>query len=390
MNICVDSRSYAFFKRKEGARRLSDTLIRFLLAYETKNPVYLLFRNDDRVPEMSLPENFQIKKTQAFSSFDLKGQTFEQKTLPLFLNKIGCDLYLNPYFTLPLERKFPAVINIDDMIPYIVANKMHDIIPASHTFSSADLQFNSFKKRYAKSADIISVISERTKNDIVKFWGIPPDKIKVIYTYIDDLFYTSYSQEDLASFRRSYNLPDEYVLYVGTLEPRKNVIGILKSIHRLREHYKIDIPIVFLGPKGQHYKEHFQEHCKKLLNYSGVYEFSTFLPKEVMPLFYQCATLLLYPSFYEGFGLPVLEAMVSNIPVVTSDKGSLPEVYGDAACVCDPFSAESIADCLYHVLTDLEYRKKLVRNGSLQCKHFTQKKWNDKYYKEIYSQFIAN
>jgi glycosyltransferase involved in cell wall biosynthesis len=212
------------------------------------------------------------------------------------------------------------------------------------------------KFRYAcNNADIIIAISEQTKQDIVHFYGINPSKISVAYQTCNQVF----QDWSLPTIDLNFELPDAYMLYVGSVIERKNLYRIVEAMSLLPKSSLL--PLVVVGSGGAYLKK-----VKDLIHSKGLDNKIIFIEKliyEQLPQLYRNATLFLYPSEYEGFGIPVIEALFSKTPVITSNVSCLPEAAGKDSILVNPKSAEAIADGIQQVLNDSLLRKKMVENG---------------------------
>ena len=217
------------------------------------------------------------------------------------------------------------------------------------------------KWRYAcKHADHIVAISESTRQDVLRFYDVPEDRVSVVYQPIQRLFYTPQSEPRTLAEHTIPNLPQDYILYVGSVNSRKNLLGILQAMEQLPE--DIRLPLVVVG-NGREYKQRVLEyvvkhHLEKHIIWAG-----SIVDNRALQALYQCAALFVYPSFYEGFGLPVVEALLSRCPVVTSNVSSLPEASGPSTLQAEPTSTDSIADCMQRLLTDSDLRQHVVNEG---------------------------
>ena len=177
---------------------------------------------------------------------------------------------------------------------------------------------------------------------------------------------------NVEDFRLKNNLPSKMILNVGTLEPRKNVVSLIKAFEKLKQKGYKDYKLVIAGEKGWLYKQIFKEvehrDLKKEILFLGV------VKDEDLPMLYNCADMFVYPSLYEGFGLPPLEAMACGIPVITSNTSSLPEVIGDAGIMVDPGDVNSLCEAMYNVLTDKELRCQMSKKGLKRAKLFSWEK----------------
>jgi glycosyltransferase involved in cell wall biosynthesis len=220
---------------------------------------------------------------------------------------------------------------------------------------------------YCRRATHIIAISEQTRRDLVSAYGIPAEKITVIYEAADSRF-RAQSPQAIAAARARYQLPERYLLFVGTIEPRKNLIRLLAAFEQLHAENLID-GLVIVGKPGWLYDDFFAAlECSPS---KVAVVFPGYVPDEDLPAVYAGAQALVMPSLYEGFGLPVLEAMACGAPVACSDGSSLPEVAGDAALFFDPTSVDAISDGLDRILRDPGLQADLRDRGLRRANQFS-------------------
>ncbi len=244
-----------------------------------------------------------------------------------------------------------SIVTIHDLI-YLVYPK---------TFSYVDRSIFNYKFRYScNNADHIVAVSESTKWDIVNYFNIDPIKIEVIYQACNRLFGKLKTKEEINTILKNYNLPSEYVLYVGSVIERKNLVTIIESYDILPESKRI--PLVIVG-KGKKYKKRVQDRINDLHLEKYVHWIDNMDSNDELQCLYQQASLFIYPSLYEGFGIPVIEAMINKTPVITSNTSSLPEAGGPSAWYIDPLSAEQMAYGIEKILTDTSQQEKMKEGG---------------------------
>lgn len=263
-----------------------------------------------------------------------------------------------------LSNELPFSINKIDIKTVVT---IHDLIfeHFPHHYPGVDRKVYDVKSKFAvNNADVIIAASESTRLDIIKFYEADEKKIKVIYQNCDDIFYSTHN------YQLNYNLPSEYILYVGSITERKNILAICKAYSLLDKHKRV--PCVLVGNGGT-----YSTQVKEFLAENHLENYFIFLenvPTEHLPQLYKNALCFIYPSLYEGFGIPVLEAMVSGCPVITSMRSSLPEVGGTAAWYIDPEAPADIADKLMAVISSSDVRREMINSGSEQIKKFEKKK----------------
>ncbi len=270
------------------------------------------------------------------------------------------------------------VLWVPDPRPAPVSEKCKKII-TFHDLSFEDFKYSfNFKtrcwhrilrpKKEAQEADKIITVSKFTQNQLVMEYDIPAEKIEVIYEAAADYLQPLNIPKSFEIVKRRYNLPDEYFLCLSTVEPRKNTKGVIETFIKWLEETKADVTLVIAGQANP---EIFAS--TKLRDHPNIMRIG-FITEETKALLYQHALAFLYPSFYEGFGLPILEAMQCGTPVITSDATSMPEVAGNAAILVNPNSTKELTNAMHQVYRDDLLRKDLIEKGFKQAKKFSWKK----------------
>lgn len=292
-------------------------------------------------------------------------------TLPFQLKNSDFDIIINPS-SIPTFFKFKQkyIITIHDLTPII--------FPETHRAGKGFI-YKYLLPKTVKEADCIVADSLSTKNDIVKYLSIPPEKISVIYPGIDSRFKVIKRRFIINAIKKKYKLPDKFILSVGTLEPRKNIVNLIKAFNLIKA--KDPIYLVIVGIKGWKHQKIFETVANSRAKQRII--FTDYVDDEDLPGFYNLGLLLAYPSLYEGFGLPCLEAMACGCPVITSNISSMPEVCGSAAYYINPHSTNSIYSGLEKVLKNKMIRKRLSLEGLNQAKKFSWKKTVEEFLKII-------
>ena len=283
---------------------------------------------------------------------------WEQIVLPIYSRKDRLDLFHYTDHALSLlSRKCPIIITVHD-IAYI---RFPDLLNKARQVYKKYILMESIKR-----ASIIIADSYSTKRDIVEFFGINGKKIKVVHLGVESRFRPVSNVEE---YRLKNKLPSKMILNVGTLEPRKNVVTLMKAFKKLMEKDVDGYKLVIAGDKGWLYEQIFNEvehsDLKKEILFLGV------VKDEDLPMLYNCADIFVYPSLYEGFGLPPLEAMACGIPVITSNTSSLPEVIGDAGIMVDPTDVNSLCEAMHSVLTNKKLWQHMSNKGLERSKLFS-------------------
>ncbi len=249
---------------------------------------------------------------------------------------------------------------------------IHDLIYKTypHDFSAVDRRIYDYKFRYAcENAEKIVAVSQSTKLDIEKIYSINPAKIEVVYQTCQSNFKRLLSDNEIETVVSKYKLPDNYLLYVGSVIERKNLLGILKALDKLTG--KVELPLVVVGNGNDYLRKVKDFIAEKNLGKKVI--FTSEISFIDLPAIYQKASLFIYPSFYEGFGIPVIESLWSRTPVITSNISSLPEAAGKGAYLCNPYNDESIAEGILKILGDTEYARSLVNMGAEHVLKFESK-----------------
>lgn len=223
-------------------------------------------------------------------------------------------------------------------------------------------------KKEAMEAGKIIAVSKFTKNQLIDEYGIDKAKIRVIYEAAGDRLRPLNMPKSFEIIRRKYDLPENYFLCLSTLEPRKNTVGIIEAYLSWQERTKVQVGLVIAGRR---YPEIFSE--TKLKKHSNIH-MTGFIDEEDKALLYQHALAFIYPSFYEGFGLPILEAMQCGTPVITSDATAMPEVAGEAAILVNPNDPRELRDAMHEIYRDAKLRADLIKKGFIQAERFSWKK----------------
>ncbi|MBP9681400.1 MAG: glycosyltransferase family 4 protein [Bacteriovorax sp.] len=265
---------------------------------------------------------------------------------------------------------------------------MHDLIFLRYPefFPLIDRMVYSQKFRYAcKHSDLVLAICEQTKEDLIHFLGVDEKKIVVHYQSCDPLFYELRSTSELDSLRIKYQLHKPYIINVGAFEERKNQLGLLEAYGEMA--HLIEEDLVFIG-KGKKYRAQVIQKTNELKLNSRVHFFDH-VSFEELPLFYQAAKILCFPSLFEGFGIPITEALFSKIPVITSFGSCFPESAGPNSYFIDPLSRSSIADGLVKILSNQKTQEQMISRGYEYVQRFHRRE-STTHLMDIYTQLTAN
>ncbi len=299
--------------------------------------------------------------------------------IPSRLSSLALSLSPNPLISGYLERCFgsPDLVQGTNYLVYCCRNSKRAITIHDLTFIKYPNYVDSFVKHYEKRikqclkwTDLVLTVSETSKKDIVEYLGVDPQRIYV--TPLASRYSPGYlSDKVIEKLETStdFDFSKPYLLFVSTIEPRKNITSIISAFNLLKQKHKIEHHLVLIGRKGWNYESIFA--ALENSPWSDRIHHLDYLSDELVALFYSKADAFIYPSYYEGFGLPVLEAMTLGTPVITSNTSSLPEVAGDAALFVDPNDPSSLAEAILRVLSDSQLRDELISKGKERAKLYS-------------------
>jgi glycosyltransferase involved in cell wall biosynthesis len=352
MRIGIDARKLHDF----GIGTYIRNVLRQLAHLDRETEFVLLCRPEDVRVLQSLGANFRPVAETA-RNYSLA----EQFRIPIALKRAGVTLFHATHYVLPPLVLCRSVVTIHDCIHLMFPQ----YLPSRFALEYARASMSAASRRATR----ILTVSESSKRDIIKFLGTDPDKIDVIYNAYDDRFGIEPREEDVVRVRERYQLHSEFVLYAGNVKPHKNLERLIEAFHLVRNRGLDHLKLVLIGDDISKYAAlRHAVHRHQLHKYV---RFLGYLPEETLAVMYRLAGVFVFPSLYEGFGLPPLEAMASGTPVVTSNVSSLPEVAGDAAVLVDPYDPEAIADGIYRVLADERLRRELRRKGLARARQFS-------------------
>jgi glycosyltransferase involved in cell wall biosynthesis len=343
---------------KAGIGRYAESLVRALIARQRGR--YAVFYNQGR----------RAKPLEGLGTIPTRTVRAGYKPWRMavwlgHLAQIGFDslvpdaelFHATEHLLLPL-KEVPTVLTVHDMIFQMFPEHQKRL---NYWYLNATMPI------YCRRADAIITVSESSKRDIVTSYGLDAGKIRVVYEAAAPEF-TPASTSAIEGVRRRYGLPEQYLLHVGTIEPRKNLARLTEALQKLRD-AGLRIPLVVVGGKGWLYQDFF-ERLEGLPVADSVL-FPGYVPANDLPTVYCAARLAIMASVYEGFGLPLLEAMACGTPVVSSNSSSLPEVGGDAALYFDPYDIDAMAGAIHSAWTDSELREHLKQLGLVRSSEFS-------------------
>jgi glycosyltransferase involved in cell wall biosynthesis len=317
-------------------------------------------RNADFVPRQ---ENFIKWVTSISYENHLTRDLWEQGYLPLKLHRHKIDIYHGPNYVLPIFTKAGTVLTAYDMISFATPEWYKPI---------SRFRVQKLLKLSAKKANKTIAGSENSKRDIIKILRVPEEKIKVVYIGINDIYRPINDKHKLDSVKTRYDIADRFILHVGSLNPRKNIPRLIDAYSRLPAKIMEEYQLVIAGKRSWRADEIFAK--AKQFGPEERIAFTGFVAEDDLPLLMNAADLLAFPSLYEGFGIPPLEAMACGTPVIASNTSSIPEIVGDAALLFDPYNVEEMAAAMYRALTDEQLRYELRYKGFERINHFSWEK----------------
>jgi len=349
-----------FRPKKHGMDIVALELIKALHETDRENEYHIFVKKDADVLCLNITHPNFILHILPSMPYPL----WEQVYLPLYIKKFNLDVLHCLGNTTPLICSVPVAVTIHDLI-YLESVNMDGTMYQN---------FGNLYRRFivpaaAKNAKAIIAISHFEKNNIARQLKVSPERLKVVYNAVGNSFNTNYSQEEYKRVRKDYALPANFILFISNPSPRKNSRRVLEAFIQYRKVKPQGLPIVIMNGD--------QQLIKDVLKETNGEQFAdqVIVPKYVssrdLPLLYGEATIFLYPSLREGFGLPILEAMACGTPVITSDISAMPEVAGDAALLINPSSVKEISDAILKLDNDPALRSSLVAKGFTRSSEFS-------------------
>ncbi|MDP2726576.1 MAG: glycosyltransferase family 1 protein [Dehalococcoidia bacterium] len=356
MHIGIDYTSAV--RQGAGIGRLTRGLVQGLAQIDRENRYSLVVQG--AVPQIDLAANFRLCRWPLNER--LSHVVWHRLGLPLAVDIFTgqMDIFHSPDYLLPPVRRGARVLTVHDLTFLVVPQYAE---PKLARYLARALP-NSIQQ-----ATLVLADSENTRQDLISLLRVPPEKVAVLYAGIDPSFVPVTDTAHLAKVRAKYGLDGPFILNVGTLEPRKNLEGLLRAYALLREERNLPHRLVLAGGKGWLYEGLFRIAEEQKLG--EAVSFLGYVSDEDLPALLSLADVFVYPSFYEGFGLPPLEAMACGTPVVASRAPCLPEILGEAALFIDPTDHQDLAATILRVLEDSDLRQVLLARGRAQAAKYT-------------------
>jgi glycosyltransferase involved in cell wall biosynthesis len=354
MKIAIDARKW----RDYGIGTYVRNLVRHLAHIDRETTYFLFCDRADQATLRDLAENF-VPVVDGSAAYRIK----EHVSIPIKMHRLGADLLHSPHYVLPLLCRQPSVVTIHDCI--------HLLFP--------EYLPNRFALRYAREmmgsairrSELVLTVSEASRRDILSFYpATSPDRVEVVPNAIDEAILQDPGEEEMERVRERYQIRGRFVLYAGNIKPHKNLQRLIAAFGLLKQRPgHEDLKLLIIGDEINRYGG-----LRRSVEAVGIRQdvrFFGFVPERTLAALYRLAAAFAFPSLYEGFGLPPLEAMACGTPVITSRISSLPEVVGDAALLVDPYDVEDIASGIERVLGDEALRDGLITRGHARVKHFS-------------------
>lgn len=352
MRIGIDAR--LVFYNRAGIGQYILQLAKALTSLEFKEDTFLLLQS--RKDKSTIVENNGFIRKSLWTP---SHNRFEQTALSFEISRLGLDLLHSPDFIPPFKRNYKSVITIHDLA----------FLLYPHFLTKESARYYGQIDQAWRKTDHIIAVSETTKADSIKMLGVPEKKITVIHEAANPIYRPLPKEQVQPVVKSKYKLDPGFILFVSTIEPRKNLPGLLRAYRRLRDDYKREELLVLAGSKGWLWEEVYETVDK--LDLESHVVFLGRVPSEDLLYLYNAASLLVHPSFYEGFGLTPLEAITCGAPVIASNISSIPEVVGDAALLTDPNDIDGLTVAIWRLLTEEELRKDLICKGLKRAKKFS-------------------
>ncbi len=351
MRVGIDARLVYYSQAGIGQYILH--LVNGLAKVDTENEYLLLQSRKDDTTILEQP-NFR-----RISLWTPSHHRLERYALNVELVRLGLDVLHSPDFIPPHRPSCRSVITVHDLA----------FLLYPHFLTKESARYYGHIDQAVRWTDHIIAVSESTKRDTSQHLGVPEDKITVVYEAANPIFQPLDRDQAREQVRSRHGVDSRFILFVSTIEPRKNVPTLIRAMWQLQECYKEDVHLVLAGGRGWLFEDAFA--IVEQLNMDSRVHFVGRVSSEDLLYLYNAAEMLAHPAFYEGFGLPPLEAMACGLPVVVSNVASLPEVVGDAGLLIDPHDVDELTVAMWRTLNDGELRQEMREKGLRQAEHFS-------------------
>lgn len=353
MRIAIDARKINDF----GIGTYLRNLIKYLPSVDKESEYILLCNEHDQEQIRRLASSFALVRENA-AQYSLR----EHLSIPAKLRRLRVDLFHTPHYVLPWFTPCRAVVTVHDVI--------HLLFPQYLPSPLAGRYARFMIRRAVERAELVLTVSNASKRDLLTFFDLDPDKILVIPNGIDLSMSESLPVEALTRVKERFQISGRFLLFAGNIKPHKNLERLIAAFSQLKASPDFaDLTLIVIGDEISKYPELRRAVERHRLR--GSVRFFGFVPEPTLVALYQMADVFVFPSLYEGFGLPPLEAMANGTPVVTSNISSLPEVVGEAALTVDPYNIDDIAHAIRRLLTDRQLRARLITDGYERARGFS-------------------
>jgi glycosyltransferase involved in cell wall biosynthesis len=354
MKIAIDARKW----RDYGIGTYVRNLVRHLAQIDRETTYFLFCDRADEATLRDLAANF-VPVVEESPGYSVQ----EHLAIPLKLRKLGADLLHSPHYVLPLLCRTPSVVTIHDCIHLLFPQ----YLPNRLALTYARTMMGSAIRR----SSLVLTVSEASRSDILRFYPeADPERVEVVPNAIDEAILEHPGEEEMERVKERYQIRGRFVLYAGNIKPHKNLDRLIAAFGLLKQRGgHEDLKLLIIGDEINKYGS-----LRRRVEAAGVRQdvrFFGFVPEHTLSALYRLASVFAFPSLYEGFGLPPLEAMACGTPVLTSRISSLPEVVGDAAVLVDPYSVDDIASGLARLLDDEALRRDLIARGRAHVATFS-------------------
>jgi len=354
VKVAIDARKW----RDYGIGTYVRNLVRHLARLDRDTTYFVFCNRSDESTLRDLAENF-VPVVDDSAGYGLR----EHVSIPLKLRRLGADLLHSPHYVRPLFCSIPSVVTVHDCIHLLFP----EYLPSPMAWRYAHFMIG----RAVRKSALVFTVSEASRRDILRFYPwADPDKVQVVPNAIDVDLLEDPGAEESERVRERYQIRGRFVLFVGNVKPHKNLERLIASFARLRQEAgHEDLKLLIIGEDVSRYGS-----LRRTVEAAGVRQdvrFFGYVPDRTLAALYRMASVFAFPSLYEGFGLPPLEAMACGTPVVTSRISSIPEVVGEAAVLVDPHSVDDIASGLYAVLSNDQRAAELVARGRERVQLFS-------------------
>lgn len=349
-----------FRVKKHGMDIFAMELIKALQAADTPHEFFVFVKPDEDDNVIAEKDNFKIIR--------LEGSPYpwwEQRVLPAAVRKYKIDVLHCTANTAPVFTNTRMITTLHDIIylEKIEINKGTLYQRVGNLYRRWNVPL------VARKSKLICTVSDYERERIIDRLKVSPEKVVTVYNGVGEHFKKISDTTVLNSLRQKYKLPDNYILFLGNPAPKKNVRGLLQALAILKKENKLTLPVV-IPDLSRHYILQLLEDLGEEKLIADIVACG-YIPNTDLPGIYSTATVFLYPSLRESFGIPILEAMACGVPVVTSNTSSMPEVAGDAALLADPLNPQSIAEKIDELLTDTALRESLITKGYARANNFS-------------------